>query len=249
SEAQRCSPHSDEARSMALASPPDPDMDGAAPHRKAAPPRRKLRPPLVGSGRAPTPSADPAVRRYPQRRPLNPRGPTSARGADPVASPVLVRGTGSSAARVADVPDVVAGFGSLCIDGRYDVVSPCRGVVRQVSILHLPGVVEYVVRRVAEQVRDRPVAQRPAFRVPRAHPIDESVAGLSRPLRRQQAFQLGLRLHTLREVAPFVLQDVANDLVAGAAAAADTRPELCRSAGGHLVELGPRGAEQPHLTV
>ena len=40
-----------------------------------------------------------------------------------------------------------------------------------------------------------------------------------------------------------------NDLVAGAAAAPDTRPELRRDAGGRLVELGPRRAQQPHLAV
>src|SRR5262249_54478289 len=43
-------------------------------------------------------------------------------------------------------------------------------------------------------------------------------------------------------------QHVANNLVTGAAAAPDTRPELCRYACGGLVELGPRRAEQPHLT-
>src|SRR5438067_244280 len=40
-----------------------------------------------------------------------------------------------------------------------------------------------------------------------------------------------------------------NDLVAGAAAATDTRPELRRDAGGRLVELGPRRAQQPNRAI
>ena len=66
------------------------------------------------------------------------------------------------------------------------------GVVRQVPVLHLPGVVEHVVCRVAEQVRDRPVAERLALRVPGAHRLDEAVAVMGEPARRQQVLQLGL---------------------------------------------------------
>ena len=72
---------------------------------------------------------------------------------------------------------------------------------------------------------------------------------MGEPGRRQQVLQLGLRLHALREVAALVRQDMPNDQVAGAAAAPDTRPELRRDAGGRLVELGPRRAQQAHLAV
>ena len=60
---------------------------------------------------------------------------------------------------------------------------------------------------------------------------------------------LGRRLHALREVVTFLRQDVPNDPVAGAAAAADARPELRRDPGGRLVELGPRRAQQSRLAV
>jgi hypothetical protein len=40
-----------------------------------------------------------------------------------------------------------------------------------------------------------------------------------------------------------------DDPVARAAAAPDTGPEIRRDAGGRLVELGPRGAQQPRLSV
>src|SRR5205814_2428690 len=66
---------------------------------------------------------------------------------------------------------------------------------------------------------------------------------------RPQVFQLGLRLDALREVATLGRQNMSNDLVAGAAAAPDTRTELRRDAGGRLVELGPRRAQQPHLAI
>ena len=126
---------------------------------------------------------------------------------------------------------------------------PDGGVVRQVSILHLPGVVEHVVTRVSKQVRDRPLAKRLALLVPRTHRLNEAVAVLGESARPQQVHQLGLGIHAPREVLTLVRQDVVNDLVTGAAAAPDTRPELCRYAGGRLVELGPRRAEQPHVAV
>src|ERR671931_631618 len=113
--------------------------------------------------------------------------------------------------------------------------SPGGCAVRQVSILHIPGVVEHVVSRVAEQVRDRPVPERLALLVPRPHRLDEAVAVPGEAVRRQQVLQLGLRLHALGEFATLVRQDVTNDLVTGAAAAPDTRPELCRYAGRRLV--------------
>lgn len=90
--------------------------------------------------------------------------------------------------------------------------------VRQVPVLHLPGVVEHVVCRVAEQVGDRPVAERLALRVPSAHRLDEAVAVMGEAARLQQVLQLGLRPHALREVATLGRQDMPNDLVAGAAA-------------------------------
>ena len=67
----------------------------------------------------------------------------------------------------------------LCVEG-----SP-GGIVRQVSILHLPGVVEHVVGRVSKQVRDRPLAKRLALLVPGTHRLNEAVAVLgesARPL-------------------------------------------------------------------
>src|SRR3954452_21398680 len=56
----------------------------------------------------------------------------------------------------------------------------------QVAVLHLPGVVERVVGRVAEQVRDRPLAQRLALGVPAAHRLDEAVPVLGEPVRREE---------------------------------------------------------------
>jgi len=103
-------------------------------------------------------------------------------------------------------------------------------------------VVEHVVRGVAEQVRDRPVAERLALRVPRAHRLDEAVAVTGEPARRQQVLELGLCLDAPGEVAALGDHDMPNDHVAGAAAAPDTRAELRRDAGGRLVELGPRRA-------
>src|SRR5207248_6974064 len=109
--------------------------------------------------------------------------------------------------------------------------------------------VEDVVRGVTEQVRDRPVAERLALCVPSAHRLDEAIAMSGELARRPQVFQLGLRLDALREVATLSRKNMSNDLVAGAAAAPDTRPELGRDAGGRLVELGPRRAQQPYLAL
>src|SRR3546814_8671488 len=58
-----------------------------------------------------------------------------------------------------------------------------------------------------------------SLRVPRAHRLDELVAVMGEPARRQQVLQLGLCLHALREVATLVRQDMPDDPVAVAATA------------------------------
>src|SRR2546426_7928062 len=163
-------------------------------------------------------------------------------------TPSSVRNVVTLSLRIACPPPITALIRSL----RTQLTATTRTVTsvrRQVPVLHLPGVVEHVVSRVAEQVRDRPVAERLALRVPRAHRLDEAVAVMGEPLRRQQVLQLGLRLHPLGELATLVGQDMPNDPVPGAAATPDTWPEIRRDAGGRFVELGPRRAEQPHLAV
>src|SRR5918994_790123 len=73
--------------------------------------------------------------------------------------------------------------------------------------------------------------------------------GAREPGRREQVIQLGRCLDALREVATLVRQHVPNDLVPGAAATTNTRPELRRDAAGRLVELVPGRAQQAYLTI
>ena len=61
--------------------------------------------------------------------------------------------------------------------------------------------------------------------------------------------RVGYAISTMVCTPSSLAQSGAAALGAMAAAAPDTRPELRRDAGGRRVELGPRRAEQPNLTV
>ncbi len=67
---------------------------------------------------------------------------------------------------------------------------------------------------------------------------ESAIAVTREPGRRLQILQLGRCLDALREVATLRRQDVSNELVAGAATAPDTWPELRRDAGGRLIGRG-----------